>query len=62
MTLRDRHAAQMARKAELDALRLRRSLTDAEHAEDERLTAAAYMREWRKQLIEQESTAERRAA
>lgn len=40
-------AEQMARKAELDEIRLSRPLTAEEQAEDDRLTHRAYMRQWR---------------
>ena len=48
-------ADQMARKRQLDQLRLIRPLTPKEGAEDDRLTMSAYQREWRKALAEREA-------
>jgi hypothetical protein len=47
-------ADQLRRTAELDALRLRRRLTDQEAAEADRLAHAAYMRAWRAAQTERE--------
>lgn len=43
-----RYAQEAERRAELDAIRAARRLTDAEQAEHDRLINRLYMREWRK--------------